>query len=418
MTAEPRILQFGTGVFLRGHFDWMLQRARDAGCWDGSVIGVKLTSRGELALAGHPSYPFTSRGLVDGVSLEEHSKVSVVESWLHPYESWSVVLGTARLLSLDVVVSNSTEAGIAYAQAPPPGTCPDPFPAKLLAWLHMRFEAHPNREVTVLPLELVDDNGARLREVVERYVDDWCLGAAFGVWLRDRVTFRSTLVDRIVTKPGPGDDPLLVIAEPYHLLAIEGDDSLEERLPLRASGLNVAYTDDLDSYRTRKVRVLNGSHHVMVFLGLMSGKGNVKECMDDPTVSGFLERVILGEVIPTIDGADGELRAYAETTFDRFRNPHLDHRLSAIALNSCAKVQVRLLPTIKDVVAAGGAVPEGLALAVAAYCAYDHEGDGCEVEPVRAACAEVPGLAAAIEGALRDLEALGPLGAMKKVLDS
>ncbi len=416
--GEPRVLQFGTGVFLRGHFDWMLQRAKDAGLWDGSVIGVKLTPRGELALAERPSYPHMSRGVVDGIPVEEHSKVTVVESWLHPYESWPVVLGTARLLTLDVVVSNSTEAGIAYAPASPPGTCPDPFPAKLLAWLHVRFEAHPNRGVTVLPLELIDDNGARLREVVERYVDDWCLGTAFGVWLRDRVSFRSTLVDRIVTKPGEGDDPLLVIAEPYHLLAIEGDDSLEERLPLRSAGLNVVYTDDLASYRTRKVRVLNGAHHAMIFLGLMCGKGNVKECMDDPVVSAFVEHVIVGEVLPTIDGDGTELRQYAETTLDRFRNPDLDHRLSAIALNSCAKVQVRLLPTIADAVATQGAVPPGLVLAVAAYCAYDHEADGCEVEPVRTAIAEVPGLAAAIDVAIQDLEAKGPLEAMKRVLDS
>lgn len=415
--TEPRVLQFGTGVFLRGHFDWMLQRTKEAGLWDGSVIGVKLTPRGRLALAERPSYPYTSRGIVAGIPVEEHSKVSVVESWLHPYESWPVVLGTARLRTLDVVVSNSTEAGLAYAPSPPPGTCPDPFPAKLLAWLHMRFEAHPNRDVTVLPLELVDDNGARLREAVEAYVDDWCLGVAFGVWLRDRVTFRSTLVDRIVTKPGDGDDPLLVISEPYHLLAIEGDDSLEEQLPFREAGLNVVYTDDLASFATRKVRVLNGAHHTMLFLGLMCSKGNVKECMDDPVLSAFVERVIVDEVLPTIDGDRDALGDYVATTLDRFRNPWLDHRLSAIALNSCAKVGVRLLPTIADAVAAGRPVPEGLALAVAAYCAYDHDADGCEIEPVRAACAKIPGLPEAVDAAMTRLDSLGPLDAMRKVID-
>jgi hypothetical protein len=79
---------------------------------------------------------------------------------------------------------------------------------------------------------------------------------------------------------------------------------------------------------------------------------------------------------------------------------------------------VRLLPTIADAVATQGAVPPGLVLAVAAYCAYDHEADGCEVEPVRTAIAEVPGLAAAIDVAIQDLEAKGPLEAMKRVLDS
>ena len=81
-------------------------------------------------------------------------------------------------------------------------------------------------------------------------------------------------------------------------------------------------------------------------------------------------------------------------------------------------MQVRLLPIIADTVAGQGAVPSGLALAVAAYCAYDHQADGCEVDPVRTAVAQVPGLAAAVDVAIKDLAAVGPLEAMKRVLDS
>ncbi len=412
--TSPRVLQFGTGVFLRGHFDWMLQRARDAELWDGSVIGVKLTARGPLPLADQPAFPHVIRGVRDGVPTEEHSKVSVVESWLHPYQSWSVVLGTARLKTLDVVVSNSTEAGIAYAPAPPPGTCPDPFPAKLLAWLHMRFEAHPGRPVTVLPLELVDDNGPRLKEVVRRYAEDWALGMAFAVWLEERCEFRSTLVDRIVTKPGEGDDPLQVIAEPYHLLAIEGDDGLEERLPLRRAGLEVVYTADLAELRKRKVRVLNGAHHVMTFLGLALGKGNVLECMEDASLGPFVEWVIREEVLPALGGDLEETSAYAGVILERFANPWLDHRLESIALNSAAKVLVRLIPSILDHRQGTGAWPPGLLLAVAAFLAYDGDAAGCEHEPVRAACAEVSGLNEAVDAALASLRASGPARAMEE----
>ena len=414
----PRVLQFGTGVFLRGHVDWMLQRVRDADAWDGSVIGVKLTSRGELGLAAHPSYDHVLRGIEGGERVEEHSKVFVVESWLHPYEAWPVVLGTARFRSLDVVVSNSTEAGLVYREAPPPGTCPDTFPAKLAAWLHMRFEAHPTGTVDVLPFELVDDNGPRLRDAVLRHADDWALGMGFAVWVRERVRFRSTLVDRIVTKPGPDDHPLAVIAEPYHLLAIEGDDALEERLPLKANGLNVVYTDDLDRYRRRKVRILNGSHHTMLFLGLMSGHGNVLECMDDPTIADFLGHVMRREVVPALEGDREELLAYVDATFERFRNPWLDHRLGSIALNSAAKVQVRLIPSIVDHLERLGTLPPGLVLAVAAFCAYDHPSDaeGCERAPVRAACAAIPGLDAAVQHAVRRLADVGPAAAMKEIL--
>lgn len=414
----PRVLQFGTGVFLRGYFDWMLQRARDAEVWDGSVIGVKLTARGGLPLADQPSFAHTLRGIEGGRRVEEHSKVFVVENWIHPYESWQVVLGTARFRTLDVVVSNSTEAGLAYREAQPPGTCPDTFPAKLAAWLHMRFEAHPTGTVDVLPFELVDDNGPLLREAVLRHADDWALGMGFAVWVRERVRFRSTLVDRIVTKPGPDDDPLAVIAEPYHLLAIEGDDALEERLPLKRAGLNVVYTDDLARYRTRKVRILNGSHHTLLFLGLMSGHGNVLECMEDEGLFGFLDHVMRREVVPALDGDPADLEAYVDATFERFRNPWLDHRLASIALNSAAKVQVRLIPSIADHLDRVGSLPPGLVLAVAAYCAYDHppEADGCEVEPVRAACAAVPGLGEAVDAAARRLREVGPGPAMKEIV--
>mmetsp|Transcript_36727 Transcript_36727/g.63824 ORF Transcript_36727/g.63824 Transcript_36727/m.63824 type:complete len:467 (+) Transcript_36727:78-1478(+) len=404
---KARVLQFGTGVFLRGFFDWMLQQARDASKWQGFAIGVKLTSEGTLALAKASSHTHTTRGVLDGRNIEKHTALSVVEKWLNPYEAEGLeeFLASARLPSLDVVVSNSTEAGLAYerTERPAAGICPKSFPAKLTMWLHARFEADSRLHVTLLPLELLEDNGELLQDIVKRHADDWKLGSDFNDWLERNCDFRCTLVDRIVTKPSAQDDPLLTISEPYHLLAIDGDSSLEDRLPLKASGANVIYTSKLLQYRIRKVRVLNGAHHIMTFLGLSLGKRNVLECINDPALGPFIRDTILNEVLPILPGDAQELRSYAAAIFERFANPWLDHRLEAIAMNSSAKVLVRLIPSISDYLQHFQQLPSRLVLALAAFLAYTGPIKGCEKEPVTDACKSITGLAESVAAAIAKL---------------
>lgn len=422
VSGQARVLQFGTGVLLRGFFDWMLQRSKDIEKWEGTVVGVKLTPhQGSFPLAEQPSHSHTTRGFADGKPLEEHSTISVVERWLNPYTAQDLreFLESARLPSLDVVVSNSTEAGLAYKKTPKPdpGVCPESFPAKLLLWLHARFQADPKLRATVLPLELLEDNGNKLQEIVLHHAEDWALGEGFSQWLRENCDFRNTLVDRIVTKPGEGDHPLMTVSEPYHLLAIEGNDSLESRLPLRAAGLNVIYTNELSRYRSRKVRVLNGAHHTITFLGLLMGKGNVLECVDDPALGRFLKHVISREVLPILEGDSKELEEYAATIVERFRNPWLNHRLEAIAMNSAAKVQVRLIPSIADNLRMHGTLPEGLVLAVAAYLRCELPIKGCEKQPVEEACRAIAGLEDAVKAAVTKLRDSGPEVALSRVLN-
>ena len=507
------VVQFGHGVFMRGHIDWMLQRSRDAGLWAGKVVGVKLTSRGGIGpLGAAPAYPLAVRGARGGARIDEASEVDIVERWLNPHDNdakggggLAALLATATAPHVAAVVSNSTEAGIAYTAAPSPfdrrgvaKRCPESFPAKLTLWLATRFGAGlggagaGGAKLTILPLELVEDAAAKLRGIVLRHANDWRLGdhaalnagalaasstfgydtaggaTAFEAWLAEHVEFRSTLVDRIVTKPDDADDPRLVVVEPYHLLVVEeppaaaaaaahaatatatatattSGGELERQLRLKAAGLNVVYARDLARWRTRKVRLLNGAHHALVFLGLRLGLGNVRECMAHAALGSFVRHVLAREVAPALDGADLTARATAEqaevdgyvaTVLERFTNPFLDHRLASIALNSAAKARVRLLPAIGDYQARahaqqeassssveggagrseqgasvargrGAALPPGLVLALAAFFAYDGPPlAGCDAEPTRAeACAEVAGLAEALEratAALRD----------------
>ena len=444
------VVQFGHGVFMRGHIDWMLQQSRDAGLWAGNVVGVKLTSRGDIGpLGAQPAYPLAVRGAQGGARVDESSEVGVVERWLNPHDGkgggLAALLATATQPHVAMVVSNSTEAGIAYTQAPSPfdrrgnaKSCPETFPAKLTMWLATRFGAGlggagggAGGKLTVLPLELVEDAAAKLRAIVLRHANDWRLGdkagTAFEAWLTQHVEFRSTLVDRIVTKPDDADDPRLVVVEPYHLLVVEepptaaSGGEMEKQLQLKAAGLNVVYSRDLAKWRTRKVRLLNGAHHTLVFLGLRLGLSNVKECMAHALLGPLVRHVLEREVAPALDGTDlaprsaaeqAEVDTYVSTVLERFSNPFLDHKLASIALNSAAKVRVRLMPAIGDYQArkqaergasgAGrGPLPPGLVLALAAFFAYDGPAlAGCDAEPARTeVCAEVDGLAEALERA-------------------
>lgn len=353
------VVQFGTGVFLRGFIDSFVQRSRDAGLWSGAVLGVKLTPGGgaDFALAQRAAYSLRVQGMEKGVRVEDEGEIDVVSRWINPHtdEGFDALLHSAKAPRVDLIVSNSTEAGIVYAHTEQPtAACPATYPAKLTAWLAARHvalaaaePAAADQTLTVLPLELIEDAGPRLREIVLRHAEDWALGAGFAEWLARSVVFRSALVDRIVTKPAAQDDPLLVIAEPYHLLVVEaegkakaegegeakgeavggggaakkqrteetsaeagsGGGALERRLRLREAGVNVIYTPELPRWRTRKVRVLNGAHHSIVFLGLRLGLGNVRSCVQHPALRPFLDGVLTREVLPALEGEPDELRA-------------------------------------------------------------------------------------------------------------
>ena len=185
---------------------------------------------------------------------------------------------------------------------------------------------------------------------------------------------------------------------------------MEGALGLHAAGLNVVYSPDLDAWRKRKVRVLNGAHHTIVFLGMRLGLGNVRECLEHSALGPFVRHVLSAEVLPTLAGDESELRSYSGAVLERLANPFLDHRLAAIGLNSAAKVRERLLPTIADYArlaqpGKGQRLPPGLTLALAAFLAHvEPRLAGCETTAVRQdADVMVPGLGAALDEAVASL---------------
>jgi tagaturonate reductase len=300
---------------------------------------------------------------------------------LDPYRQWQEMRALASDPVLRFVVSNTTEAGIADVEEPfAPQTCPTSFPAKIAALLYARYQALGQAAapgLVFLPCELIETNGAMLKRIVKLHAQRWILGTGFIDWIDHGNHFLDTLVDRIVPGYPAGeadalraewgyDDQLIVAAEPFHLLVIQGPVELADELPLHAAGLNVVWTDDLQPYRTRKVRILNGAHTATSLAAFCAGLDTVQEMTLDPVVSTYLRQVMFNEIVPFVPLPEAERQSYAATTMERFGNPFIRHELISIALNSVSKWKVRVLPTVKDHAAMHGIVPAGLAFSLAA----------------------------------------------------
>ena len=166
------------------------------------------------------------------------------------------------------------------------------------------------------------------------------------------------------------EDRTLAAGELYHSWIIEADPSLLAEFPVdkARTPLNVRVVDDAAPYRTIKVRLLNGAHTAMVPLGILLGIESVREAMENKALASFIQDLVFQEVIPSVTEVPrGELEAFADDVFDRFRNPHIHHRLLTIALNSSAKVKERILPSLLGYLDETGELPERLVIAFAAF---------------------------------------------------
>lgn len=354
------ILQFGTGNFLRGFTDLF---ADELGI--GPIVAVQSTEgdRGALLNKAGGRYHVAIQGIADGRVVDETVEVNSIARALFAASEWGQVVATALEPGLTAIVSNTTESGFALEAADTkcgPGA-PVSFPAKLLAVLVARCKASLPAP-WIVPCELVEGNGDRLKDLVLAQAARWELAGEIPHWIERECRWVNTLVDRIV--PGPpsqhpllGIDPLLIMAEPFALWAIETADC---DFPF-AGHQAVVLTPDITRYSLRKIRILNGAHTALVCRALGSGLGTVRQCLDDPEVGGWLEELLFEEVLPVLEGRCDDPARFAREVLDRFRNPFLEHRLAGIALNHEAKIATRLLPTLREYRERFGHAPPRLA---------------------------------------------------------
>lgn len=388
-----KILQIGEGNFLRGFFDWMINECRKQGNFEGSVAISQPRSSGSSKLKTLKEqdglYTLIIRGLEQGKSVEKSEIIPIVSRVIDPYQDWVDFLSIGQSPELEIIVSNTTEAGLTYRpEALVEGTAIESYPGKLAYLLHKRFTAFagdPAKGLLILPLELLERGGDELKRCVLQYSQDWGFSTAFMEWVERDNRFLNSLVDRIVTGYPERDakdwfaklgyrDELLNVAEPYHFWAIEGEVELEQQLPLQKSGLNVHWVQDLRPYQQRKVRILNGAHTLMTPLALLYGLSHVREIMEHAEFGAYVAAAVEQEIIPsmsiTTSMEPSELLLYAESVYERFSNPFIQHNLADIALNSLAKFKVRLLPSIEAYVELGCGLPERLIQGLAGLLRY------------------------------------------------
>lgn len=381
------ILQIGEGVFMRGFVDWMVDVANGKGVYAGAVAvaAPRRHDRPPALRAQESLYTVLLRGRVDGADVVERRVVTTIRAALDPYAEWDEMRRIAASPALKFLVSNTTEAGIVDVAEPyEPAVCPDGFPAKLAALLKARFDALGGENapgLVVLPCELIENNGAALRRIVLEHANRWGFEPAAVRWIRERCRFYDTLVDRIV--PGyPKDeaerlfaewgyeDPLAIAAEPFHIWVIEAPADVAEALPLHKAGLNVVWTDDIKPYRERKVRLLNGTHTASALAAFLAGLDTVGEMVADPLFSRVVKRLAFDEIAPCVLLPEAERLEYARSVLERFANPYIRHELISIAFNSVSKWRVRLLPAVRDALAAGRGTPSLIAFSLAALVRF------------------------------------------------
>lgn len=382
-----KILQFGEGNFLRAFADWMIDKANRDGVYEGSIVLCQPIAPGLANLINEQDglYTLAMRGMENGEATERIEQITSVSRCINPYEDYEALMEIARSADLEVIISNTTEAGISYksgcsiTDAPPAS-----FPAKITAFLYERYKAFNGAEdkgLLFLPVELIDNNGTELKRIVLQYATEWNLEAEFINWIETANEFTNTLVDRIVTgypkdelnyfeeKLGYKDN-IIVTSELFNLWVIEGDEKWSEILPVHKTDANVIWTKDAKPYKKRKVRILNGAHTSTVLAAYLAGHNIVLDFMNDDVFKNFLDKVIYEEIIPSLDMPKEELESFASSVADRFANPYIKHKLLDISLNSCAKFNARCLPSLLGYIEATGKLPKYLAFALAAFIKF------------------------------------------------
>ena len=366
-TLPIKIIQFGEGNFLRAFVEYAFQTLNNEVGFNGGIAVVQPIERGMVSILNDQDglYTLFTKGIKNGKEVEEKELITNIVKGIDPYIDYDAYLNLAKEEELEFIVSNTTEAGISYVvsdtmEMVPPSS----FPAKLTRLLFERF-SHFNgandKGLTIIPCELINHNSDTLKQIILDYVSLWKLSLGFKTWILNSCSFHNTLVDRIV--PGyPGDqieaynkqleyhDNLIVSAETFFLWVIEGDAALKEKLPFHKTNLDVKIVDDMQPFRTRKVRILNGAHTAMVPFSILYGNETVKETINEEFTGPFIRSLVFDEIIPTLDMETEELEIFAEAVFDRFRNPFIKHQLASIALNSIAKFKVRVLPSLLEYV--------------------------------------------------------------------
>ncbi|MCP9766318.1 tagaturonate reductase [Lacihabitans sp. LS3-19] len=378
-----KVLQFGTGVLLRGLVDYFIDKANKNDVFNGSVVMVKTTGPDVSEFTQQDNlYTISVRGIENNQLIEEDIIIECLSRVLSSKTHWEEILKTAENPEIQIVVSNTTEAGLQYTEENVLEGCPDSYPGKLVAWLHRRYLT-VKTETVVIPTELIVDNGKVLKDIVYQHISHNKLGEDFTKWLDKKVRFCSSLVDRIVPgKPNQEEaqklfekigytDNLIIKSEVYRLWAIEGE-NLEDILTFAEVDNGVKIAKNIEKYRELKLRLLNAPHSLLSGMAYLSGFKLVKDALNDEMMEKYITILMLTELGPAIP-LDLDLKTihrYGREVMDRFRNPYLEHQWISITLQYTLKMKARVIPLLLNYYKAFDTVPQYFARCFAAYLLF------------------------------------------------
>ena len=392
LDLPEKVLQFGTGVLLRGLPDYFIDRAIKAGLFDGRILVVKSTSRGDTDAFDRQDglYTLCVKGLENGSTVQQYLIEAAISRVLSASHQWEAILQAVKQTDMRLIISNTTEVGIRLDKEDNPlAHPPRSFPGKLLAVLFTRYQAtqgDPTKGFVIIPTELIPDNGERLRAVVKEMATRHHLPEAFLSWIDASCVFCNSLVDRIVPGKLPADeqekleqqlgyrDELMIQAEPYRLWAIEASDPrVEKWLPWAKADAGVVLAPDITRYRELKLRLLNGTHTFSCGLAHLLGLDTVLQGMQHPSMEAFLRQLMFDEMVPVVVSPEISremAETFARKVLERFANPFLKHHWIDITVEYTAKMRMRNVPLIKGYYQQFATVPAAMALGFAAYLLF------------------------------------------------
>ena len=382
-----KVIQFGEGNFLRAFVDWIIWNLDRKTGFNGGVVVVQPIEKGMVDMLNSQDglYHLNLQGMDKGRPVDSIDLIDVISRGINPYVDFDEYLKLAENPDMRFIISNTTEAGIAFDPSCRLEDRPaSSYPGKLTQLLYHRyryFGGDVSKGFIIFPCELIFLNGKELKKCISQYIDLWHLGDGFREWFEQACGVYCTLVDRIV----PGypkdtideihrrigyDDHLVVKAEIFHLWVIEAPEEVALEFPADKAGLNVLFVPSEAPYHARKVTLLNGPHTVLSPVGYLSGLDTVKECVEDPLIGKYVRMVMFDELIETLDLPEAELRQFADDVLERFVNPYVKHFVTSIMLNSFPKFRTRDLPGLKTYLDRKGSLPQGLVLGLAGIITY------------------------------------------------
>lgn len=385
---DPGIVHLGLGAFFRSHGALVIEEASRTGGGTWGIVGASLRLPDIRDRLAPQDFAYTAVEM--GPTAETRRIADILSDVIFAPESTEVLIERMAHPAIRIVSLTITEKG--YCHIPSRGAldvahpeirhdATEPVPKTAIGFLVRALARRRDRGLrpfTVLSCDNLPDNGRVCRNVVIGLAE--LIDRDLAAWIAQEGRFPSSMVDRIV--PATTEDAINQLAadtgrydaapvfhEPFLQWVIE-DDFVDGARPQFDSVPGVQMVSNVAPFEHMKIRMLNGTHSALAYLGYLAGYETISDTVGSPAFQAFVKKLWSDEIIPTLaPPEDVDLHRYAGDLLGRYTNPSIRHRTWQIAMDGSQKLPQRLLGTVADNIRDGRAC-EGLFLAVAAWMVY------------------------------------------------